>query len=712
LVLIATEVLAGVTVALIGLPISLAAGILIYTPLGVDFLTFGAAVGVFGAIVGGLVAAVVASSSFIIRSPGASISLVLTGAVSTVAAASGSAELAILAVAACVLAGGLLQAFAGAIGLGKIVRYTPYPVLAGFVNGVGLLIAVRQVEFITGQLRPEVGFWAASLPLFIALQLALVIFLRRRAARFPWPILLLVLGTTLYHLAKALWPDIPLGSVLGPLRSPDVPLLATSPAMISALTPHWETIVLTAATLAIVSSLEGLFLIRHAQRLGDMSISVRRDLCSLGASNCASALAGGAPITSSPSQTTLNFRLGGRTRVSALSASLALLAFVTLGSDLLGMIPVATLSALLLGVAMQLFDKTSATLIIGAVKALGRKGDAHGRNLMNAAVIVLVAALVGSGHVVLGAIIGVILSAIIFISQMSRPAIRRVLRVPEVLSKRARPRADMDWLRDHGGAIAVIELEGALFFGNAEDLANGIKTHAHGTRFIVLDFSDVSDIDLSGTSVLHDLVDRAKARGVLILLCNIGQRCRFAAIDLVDQGAKEFSDRDMALEWAEDRLLAGHEEHDAAVEVPLEQHELLAGLSPVEVKLVAEGLRRLEFQAGDVICSEGEEADRMWMIVAGSVSIRVQCEVSGGTKRIASRTAGTMIGEMALLEGGRRTATIMADDPVIAYELDGQYFAELLTSSPNIANRILLNIAAELAGRLRIAAGVLRSVRS
>jgi anti-anti-sigma regulatory factor len=331
---------------------------------------------------------------------------------------------------------------------------------------------------------------------------------------------------------------------------------------------------------------------------------------------------------------------------------------------------------------------------------------------MNAGVIVVVAASVGSGQVVLGTILGVILSAAIFIAQMSRPAIRRVLRVPEALSKRARPRSDMDRLRTLGRAIAIFELEGALFFGNAEDLATGIKSRAQDARFIILDFDDVSDIDISGAAVLSDLVSRARSAGVYILICNVGQRCEAAAIELRARQAKEFSDRDMALEWAEDRLLAGEDDYRAAVEVPLEQHELLAGLSPSEVALVAASLRRLEFRPGQIVCSEGEKADSMWMIVSGSVSIRVRSAQHDEMRRIASRTAGTMVGEMALLEGGRRSATIVADDPVIVYELDRRYFTELLATSPAIANRILHNIAVELAGRLRIAAGALGSLRS
>jgi MFS superfamily sulfate permease-like transporter len=707
------EALAGITVAFIGLPVILAAGSLVYAPLGNDFLSLGAAVGVYGAIVGGFVAAMLAPSSFVIRAPGANISLVLAGAVAAVAAASRSYELAILAAMTSVLLGGLLQAFAGAIGLGNIVRYTPYPVLAGFVNGVALLIAVRQIQFVIGQVDLELGLEAASLPAFVALQLALLLFLRRSAMRIPPPLVVLVVGTASYHLASGWWPDLTLGGVLGVLPGPDVPLTAASQAAFGALLPHWELIAFSAATLAIVSSIEGLFTIRQAQRLGDLSLSARRDLCALGVGNCAAALAGGAPITVSSAQTAVNCRFGGRTRVSVLTAALVLLVLVTLAPEVLGLIPVATLSAVLLGVAIQILDRTGAKLVVDALKALGRKRDAHtGRGTMNAAVIVIVTASVGSGHLILGTILGVILSAVIFISQMSRPAIRRVVRVPEALSRRARPRTDMEWLQDHGAGIVVAELEGALFFGNAEDLANGIKEHAQGARFIVMDFADVSDIDLSGASVLRDLVDRTKSGGVRILLCNIGQRCHVIAGDLADLGAKIFSDRDIALEWAEDRLLAGRGGHHASIEVALERHELLNGLSADEVGLVAASLRRLEYDAGEVMCAEGEKADRMWMIVAGSVSIRVGCDAPSETRRIASRTAGTMVGEMALLEGGLRSATIMADVPVIAYELNGRHFSELLANSPTVANRILLNIAVELAGRLRIAAGALRSIRS
>ena len=108
-----------------------------------------------------------------------------------------------------------------------------------------------------------------------------------------------------------------------------------------------------------------------------------------------------------------------------------------------------------------------------------------------------------------------------------------------------------------------------------------------------------------------------------------------------------------------------------------------------------------EFAAGDTICREGDDGDRMWLLAKGSVSVRLISADGRVNLRIASLSRGTTIGEMALLEQARRSATIVADEQVVAYELLRSGYALLLSEHPVIATKLLSNLSRELARRLR-----------
>src|SRR5262249_13620193 len=108
-----------------------------------------------------------------------------------------------------------------------------------------------------------------------------------------------------------------------------------------------------------------------------------------------------------------------------------------------------------------------------------------------------------------------------------------------------------------------------------------------------------------------------------------------------------------------------------------------------------------EFSAGEAICQQGEDGDRMWLLAKGSVSVQLRSADGTEPRRIASLARGTTVGEMALVESARRSATIVADEPVVCYELDRSGFARMLTEHPAVAIRLLSNLARELARRLR-----------
>jgi CRP-like cAMP-binding protein len=158
----------------------------------------------------------------------------------------------------------------------------------------------------------------------------------------------------------------------------------------------------------------------------------------------------------------------------------------------------------------------------------------------------------------------------------------------------------------------------------------------------------------------------------------------------------------------EEEALRRHEVGRRRLEsLPLEQLDFTQGLDEDELALLRERLVAREFAPGDTVCEEGDVADRLWLLARGSVSVRLTAP-SGGSRRIASLAMGTVVGEMALLGTGRRSASVVADNDVFCYELAEAEFRSLLDEHPRIASKILTNLAREMARRVRVTSEYLR----
>ena len=166
-------------------------------------------------------------------------------------------------------------------------------------------------------------------------------------------------------------------------------------------------------------------------------------------------------------------------------------------------------------------------------------------------------------------------------------------------------------------------------------------------------------------------------------------------------GTYPAQDLDTALEWSEDYLLdrAAGGRADLTL-LPLEQIDFFEGLPAEEMIELEKVLTRRNFARGQMLCREGDAGDRMWLIVKGSVSVRITTD-AGEERRIAGLGRGTTVGEMALVESVPRSATIVADEDMVCYELSRAGFNTLLNDHPVLASRILSNLARELTRRLR-----------
>ena len=536
-------------------------------------------------------------------------------------------------------------------------------------------------------------------------------------AKVPGTIVAFALGILVYHLAKWIQPTLDLGPTIGKLSIKlSSPLIqALQPANSAQLWPVGWSILLVSLVLALVASLETLMSLRVAQSIADHEVHPMRDLTAQGCGNCVSALI--APIASAvtPNLLITAYRVGGRTRLTGIAAAAVILIVGVLLSDVMAAVPNAVLSAVLLAVGVTMFDAWSFQLL-GQVM---RKSSPLGwqRALYDLIVVSVVMGVTAMTTVVMGVIAGCLVSGIIFVINMSRPVVRRRSFGGEFFSKRIRSAEDMEVLQRAGERRAVLQLEGVLFFGNADDLAREVKDLFSRADMVALDMRAISDIDVSGANILSTLVRRSNLHGKRLFFCNVPP-AQMAIVQDMFNGADAANaaikpDLETTLEWMEDETLrANIDSRGQTAMLALDQIDFFDGVPKQDVEQLRQLLKLREFKTGEAICREGDPGDKMWLLVKGSVSVRLDVADNRVSRRITSLTRGTVFGEMALIEGAPRSATIVADEDVACYELNDKDFDLLLREKPAIAATVMRNTARELARRLRRTSEDLRHATS
>lgn len=709
---LAREVGAGAIGALLTLPFSVSAGVLAFGTLGPDHVAAGAATGILCAVVGGLAGALTRTSSFIVNVPSAPLALIQASFIATlVGFFDGNVGKALAVAPLSVLLAGLWQALFAWSGFVRIVKFTPYPVLAGFVTGLAVRTFVQQSPRFfeltgPGELWAAFRHGALPHPVMALFGIAIVVVIRVSdtfAPRIPAMMVGLGVGTLAWHALDGLWPGLDLGRTIGALslRQATLGLAIDWASMSEALRDLHilQTLFLTSATLAAVAMLDFTFTVRTAQNLCDLRQSPRRDLAGQGFASVASAAVGGIAVTASLGTTTALFENGGRTRLSTISMALCLLLAALLAAPLISAIPIIVLTAMLLCIGWKMWDRWCLAMLRDAVSSAEPRVRTRARR--NTAIVLAVMAATVLGQPILGALVGVALSCLVFIMEMSRPIVRRQVTCPHIASKRIRSQPDCAVLASHGGRIVVYDLDGVLFFGNADDLATSIQNLPDGVETIVLDLGQVADLDTSGATVLRQIARRCRENEIRLFFAHPGPKyedlLRKMLVDEPD--VLIFPDLDAALENAENRILRRYGAPFAWAGLAIRETDLASGLSERELAVLSSRLKPLKFNAGDVLCRAGEPAERLWILTRGSVSVRAAGAQHG--RRIAALGPGTTVGEMGLLDRRPRSADVVADEDVDAYGLSAEDFDVLLREEAHLGQALLTTIARLTAQRLR-----------
>jgi anti-anti-sigma regulatory factor len=399
-----------------------------------------------------------------------------------------------------------------------------------------------------------------------------------------------------------------------------------------------------------------------------------------------------------------NHAAGGRGGASVLAhGAVAILAILLLGPLVAG-IPRAVVGALMLSIAFVVIDKPT----IATIRKLA-SGKVRNRSRLATDVLVMltVASIAMLVSVPLAVVTGVTIAVLSFLVNMSHSVVRRVSRGDAMRSRRSREAGQMAALSLLGSKIAVIELEGVLFFGTADDLLARIdQCVREGAAHIIVDLARVNDIDTTGAQTLIQAHERVRSRGGLLLISQAApgqpQREFLEDMGVVSQlGTVAFTpDIDHALEIAEDALLGAEGEDTVTVaEVKLASLPIFAQLGAEELALLKPHLARRIFAPGEFVFREGDPGDDLYVITLGTASVR-RAEGARST-RLATFGPSTVFGEMALLDARPRSASVQADGTLICYVMGRAAFDEMVRDHHTIALKLLRSLAVELGRRLR-----------
>jgi SulP family sulfate permease len=714
------DLVGGATAAMVLLPIYGSLGVLALAPLGPGYVSLGFMLGVLAAALGNVTTVLAGDRGTAICAPVSATALLVPGLLLTLMSRPGfqrsdgtpDAALLLLALAAALSLAGALQWALGRFRLSAAIRYVPYPVHAGFMLGVAVLMVAAMWPHALGLVagQPLVPHLAMLGPISVALLCAwLVTWPPRWLGPVPGVLAALLAGSALHHATVQWLGPAWGGATLGPL-SLQWPAAAWLPRLADAGVPALlqsvaGPVLLWAGVVAVTATLQTLM--AHAAL--DMATGRRGDSEALarghGVANAVGGLLGLLSVSTAASYTSLSQRAGAAGSASRLAHAGALVLGLSAGAGLLAHLPMPVIAGIFFALAWSLVDRWSRQTLADAGRALRRWRSPSVAQRGPLGVMLLVAGVSVQVSLVVGITFGCLLAVLQFVRSHIRPPVRRIVGADRQPSHRVRPAAAADWLRTQGHRIVLVTLDGPLFFGTADAAARAIEQQAALADEVVLDFRRVPELDASGARVLLQAAAELRARGRRLLLAGLSAddpRARhLMAMDpagLLVPGSFQ-PDADRAIEQAEDRLLAsaGLLLHDAEP-LLLAQTALGAGLDDAARGRLAAVLGSRHVSAGEGVFRRGDPGDALFLLRSGQVAITLPA--ARGGRRLVSYAPGVVFGEIGLLRGTPRSADAVAETDAELWVLDRAAHDRLLIEDPVLMGQLLRQLALQLSDRL------------
>lgn len=723
------DVWGGLAAMLVALPAAIAFGVTIFAPLGGALAAHGALAGILGAIALGLLAPAFGGSSRVISAPCAPAAAVLAALAVGFAQQGAPAATIILLLALIGLLAGGIQISLGLAGIGRLINYIPYPVVSGYLSGVGLIIIGSQVPKLLGAPSGTTllaalgspGLWAWQSIVVGAVVIITMLQVARLTTVVPAAILALLAGIASYLLLGLAHPALldtannPL--LIGVLTSSEASLGDSIGRHLQALHGLGLAVVLQvlvpALTLALLLSIDTLKTCVVIDALTNTHHDSNRELVGQGLGNMASALVGGIPGAGTMGASLINVSSGGTTRVSGLmTGGFSLAAFLLL-APLIAWIPVAALAAILIVIGFRMIDRHS----LAFFNTPSTRVDFF--------VILAVVLVAIFGNLIAASGVGVALAMLLFIREQTRSSvIRNRIEGSEILMKRARSDAERAKLEQESGEMVVFELQGSLFFGTANQLHTALEKEIGQRKYIVLSMRRVQSLDVTATHVLEQIKDRLEEKDACLVFCDIPKDLpsglkmkRFLKeTGVVRPTSKAFAFRqlDDALDWVKLQTLAESPADTAAAAVlDLPAMPAFANCSPASIAALEAAMTLRTIKAGKRVFKAGAPGNELFIIRRGAVKLLLPTRKKEHY-HLATCGPGDMVGGRRFLDASAASAhasDAVALGDVEAYVLPHENFDALLDAHRGVAIAIMKNLGSTLASRLSVTIAELQALR-
>ena len=732
------DVAGGLTAAVVFLAVEGSYGLIAFGRLGPEQAQLGFVLGVCTAAVSSAVMLAAGGRGPLLSGSSAALALLVPALIGALiidprmltAAGQPSVPTLLAFVAFAVVLAGVMQVLVAVLRLGGLVRYVPYPVHAGYMNGTAVLMVVAMLPHLLGL---SAGQGAANwrnaqllAPLIALTAFVLAVWPPRFTRRVPAYLTGLLAATALHHLLTL----TPLAGALGPLFN--APRFEWPGA--DAIAPIFERmgdgllrdkmwlLVEFAAAVAFISSLQTALAGSTVDEMTHQRTDQGRAMLQQGVANVAVGFMGGLASAGAVGRSKVNIDAGGTTGMSRLFFAVGLLLALVFGLRYMSFVPMAAVAGVFAAVAYSLVDAwtRSATRVLW--RQIGRwnmpiaLAQSYGVMLLVAGIAIFVSLPIAIG-------VGVLIAILMFIRSNIKPPIRQIVHADRRTSRKVRPADEAELLRTHGQRIVLLQLDGALFFGTAEAADEEIERLVHVSDQIVIDFERVSEVDASGARVLLHAAAAVRRAGKTLLFAGLPMRdARMRMIRDMDvhgrlADAQFFPDADRALEHAEDHLLSSLA-RAALDDAPLTLGQALAGsgLDADELDVLASMMVERRITKGEVVFRYGDPGDSMFVLLQGQIGIWLPVAHGEGDaprgRRLISFAPGVVFGDMGLLAGVARSADAIAESDALVLELRRGQYERLVAEHSAVFGKLLLNISLLLASRVRSLSDELQAVHA
>ena len=611
-------------------------------------------------------------------------------------------------VAASTLLTAVVMFLTGYFKVGKLVRFFPLEVLAGFMAATGFLLVLGGIAMVC---NVDANLWGVLkinsvlqiAQLVPAVLVATTIFFALTYSRWPYMLLTILFCSALlfhlclYYLGLTHADAVGLGLLprIQETQGVEFPFPSLLPMV------DWQAVLNAlpiVGTVALLSLFAAMMNVSAIELATETELDVDKEIKLTGLANVAVAATGAPPAYSAVVVTQLLYKSGLKQRSVGFLVALIQLIGLLYATTVVSQVPNMVAAALVLYYGADLIrDWLVATRKTFSLREWG--------------VVVLIVAISIFYSFLVAILVGFLIATILFVYSYSKASvIRNVTTLARLPSTTDRAPQEILELSEFGKSVQVIQLQGYLFFGTSEQVVDSIRTAVNASsatplQAVILDFVRVTDIDSASAYGFKRIEKLALARGFSVTFCGLNESAKETltrtGLDFSNQGKLAICrDLDSALENAEVTLLDKRQvKHKAK---SLAEQFAKTPQQTRELQKLFDLMTRRTYAPGELIIKSGSDAKDIYFLESGRA---VVMRANGGSppKRLRTMTAGAILGEVAFSLESTRTADVIAETETILLSMSSNQLAQLAKENSKMALLFNQLIARALAEKILVA---------